>query len=183
MSVFLRNLHPTKRLAVPLGDGWARIVPPQACAAVPSAALASPRVQHALADQRLAVVTEVNANADSRNALALRTDLALAIAQAERRAFARLIAQAQERGEVEKLKRGHYWSAEQIEGLRHRIAAGATMRELATEHGLTRQAIGSLCRRYGLKAGYAPRGDRRPVLAASGCQGSVARSWPAGVAV
>ncbi len=175
--IYLRNTHPTRRTLVPIAPGWARIVLPQACATVPAAVLASRHVQQALAEQRLCVVTEVTASADARNALALRTDLALAIAQAEAREFDRLIAQqAQERGEVEAPRRHFFWSAERIEGLRQRIAAGATMRQLAAEHGVTRQAMDYLCRRHGLLPGdYKPRSpvDRK----------RRADEWPAGLIV
>lgn len=92
--VYLRNLDPTQRVAIPFARGLNRHVPPQACTVVPAAVLHSPRVSAGLAAERLAVVTEVNAGADARNAARLRRDMTMAIAAvaaAERQAFDRLL--------------------------------------------------------------------------------------------
>lgn len=157
-QVYLRNRDPTHRLAVPLGNGWARILPPQTCTSVPVAVLRSAGVAAGLAAERLAVVTEVSASSspDARAAAALRRDMAAAIARAEQAEFDKLRAGMAP-------MRGLRWRAERLERIRQSIANGASMKQIAAEHGLTRQAIDDLCRRHGLLAGQRPHSDRRPV--------------------
>jgi hypothetical protein len=116
---------------------------------------------------------------DVRHRRASRTDMARAIAAAEQREFDRLLADMP--------RRQHYWSAERIDHLRARVVAGVTMKELAGEFGLTRQAIGQVVQRHGLLNGYRLRGHRPPAMARpAGCLrpvASTATDQPAAQAV
>lgn len=58
-QVCLRNRHPMRSFAVPLGNGWARIVPPQSCTTVSLRVLHLAPVVAGLAAEQLAIVTEV----------------------------------------------------------------------------------------------------------------------------
>lgn len=158
MSVFLRNLSATRRLAVPLGDGWARILPPGATGTVPRAAMALPAVRRLL-DARLAVTIErAGWDADLRQRAAARADMAALVRKAEQASFDALLAGLAPRPK-------HLWPAERIEWLKQRLAAGSTVTRLAAELGLTRQAVDQMARRHGLlEARHAPRDDCRPVV-------------------
>ena len=80
-QVFLRNRHPTRPLAVPLGNGWSRVVPRRVL----------PPVVAGLAAEQLAVVIEVNAGTDARAFTTLRRDMVIAIARAKQRLFDKLL--------------------------------------------------------------------------------------------
>jgi hypothetical protein len=58
-QVCLRNRHPMRPFAVPLGNGWARLVPPQSCTTVSLRVLHLAPVVAGLAAEQLAIVTEV----------------------------------------------------------------------------------------------------------------------------
>ena len=143
MSVYLRNCHPKQTIRVPVRPGWCRVLKPAVTTSVPASLLHTPAVRQLLLRKLVDVVDGAAWDADVRQRRASRTDMARAIAAAEQREFDRLRVGLAP-------KRPHYWPAEQLACLRERIAAGATMKQLATEHGVTRQAMNNLCQRHGL---------------------------------
>lgn len=156
--IYLRNAHAKQTVYLPIRAGWCRVLKPSVTTCVPAALLHTPVVRHLLLRKLVDVVDGAAWDADVRQRRASRTDMARAIAAAEQREFDKL------RAGLPKQEQ-HRSSAERIERLRQRLAAGATLRELAAEHGTSRQAMDQLCRRHGLlEARHAPRGDRRPVL-------------------
>lgn len=166
MIVYLRNVHATQTVHLPIRPGWCRVLKPAVTTAVPAALLHTSEVRQLLLRRLVDLVDGAAWDADVRQRRASRTDWARAIAAAEQREFDKLRAG---------LPPGHeyYWSAEQIERIRHRIAAGATMKQLATEHGLTRQAMDQLCRRHGLLTRLAASGGG--ALARTGDQSQASR--------
>jgi hypothetical protein len=112
---------------------------------VPAALLHTAAVRQLLLRKLVDVVDGAAWDSNVRQRRASRTDMVRAIAAAEQREFDRLLADMP--------RRQHYWSAERIEHLRSRIVAGVTMRELAGEFGLSRQAIGQVVQRHGLLTG------------------------------
>jgi hypothetical protein len=163
VTVYLRNTHPKQVLYLPIRPGWCRVLKPAVTTAVPPALLHTAAVRQLLLRKLVDVVDGAAWDADVRQRRASRTDMARAIAAAERREFDRLLADMP--------RRQHYWSAERIELLRARIAFGVTMKELAGEFGLTRQAIGQVVQRHGLqhvRPGAVRRGGcLRPVASAA----------------
>jgi hypothetical protein len=154
--VYLRNRDPTRRLAVPLGNGWARmILPPQTCTSVPAAVLRSAGVAAGLAAERIVVVTEVSAstNPDARAAAALRRNMAVAIARAEQRAFDKLRQPDSLKPRRQSDGRYQRWTPERLARFTALWLAGATLDEIAAATGLGRRSV--------LATGYAQGLPRR----------------------
>jgi hypothetical protein len=150
--IYLRNIHPKQTVRLPVRPGWYRVLKPAVTTAVPAALLHTSAVRQLLLRKLVDVVDGAAWDSDVRQRRASHTDMSRAIAAAEQREFNRLLADMP--------RRQHYWSAERIEHLRARIVAGVTMRELAGEFGLSRQAIGQVAQRHSLLTGYSRRGGR-----------------------
>lgn len=86
-AVYLRNLHPTKRVMVPLGRGWVRLLYPGVTTHVPERVLHTPLVRKLLIRKMVEVVDGAAWDADVRQRNASRADMARAIAAAEQREF------------------------------------------------------------------------------------------------
>lgn len=148
--IYLRNVHPKQTVYLPIRPGWRRVLKPAVTTSVPAALLHTAAVRQLLLRRLISVVDGASWDANIRQCRASRTDWARAIAAAEQREFDRLRAGLAP-------QREHCWSAKQLERLHERIAAGATMKQLATEHSMTRQAMDQLRRCHGLLAGDRPR--------------------------
>ena len=156
--IYLRNVHPKRTVLVPLGAGWARMLRPAVTAELPERVLHNSAVRELLTRRMVELADGAAWNADTRQRRANRTDWARAIAAAEQREFDKLRV-----GLAAPRKGGHYWPAEQLEQIRQRLAAGATLTQLAGEYGLTRQALSGMCQRRGLLPGHTPLVNRRGV--------------------
>lgn len=155
-AVFLRNLSATRRLAVPLGNGWARLALPGATVAVPRAALALPAVQQLLQAQLAVPIGRAGWDAGLRQRAADRADMPALIRKAEQQRFDALLA-----GSTPPRRP----SADRVEWVRQRLAAGSTVAQLAGELGITRQGMDMLARRHGLLRGrQTARDEQRPTM-------------------
>jgi hypothetical protein len=143
VTVYPRNIHAKQLVYLPIRPGWCRVLKPAVTTAVPEALLHTAAVRQLLLRKLVDVVDGAAWDPDVRQRRASRADTARAIAAAEQREFDRLLADMP--------CRPHYWSAQRIEHLRARIVAGVTMTELAGQFGLSRQAIGQVVQRHGLK--------------------------------
>ena len=148
--IYLRNAHPKQTVYLPIRPGWRRVLKPAVTTSVPAALLHTETVRQLLLRELIVVVDGAAWDADVRQRRANRTDWARAIAAAEQREFDKL-------REGLPAARGHYWPVQQIEHVRQRLAAGATVKQLAAEHGLVPQTIRSLCQRHGLRVRHRPR--------------------------
>jgi hypothetical protein len=174
VTVYLRNCDVRRTAAVPVAPGWARLLHPGVTSAVPAQTVALPAVQRLLVEERLRVVTEVSRAPDA--AELLRRDMAAAIAGAEARELAALVArQTRQQGQPEpsrrpwtrrqrpeqRKRRDDEWPAELIVRLKARWAEGATGSEIAAELGVTPGAVIAKARRLGLTRRHRPRIDHR----------------------
>lgn len=141
-------MHAKQTVYLPICPGWHRVLKPAVTTSVPAALLHTPAVRQLLLKKLVDVVDGAAWDAEARQRQASRTDWARAIAAAEQLEFDKLLAGLAP-------QREHYWSPKRLERLRQRIDAGATMKQLAAELGLTRQAVDNLCRRHGLAAARA----------------------------
>ena len=161
--IYLRNTDARRTAAVPVAPGWTRLLHPGVTSRVPAAAIALPAVQRLLATQRLQVITEVTARPDAGEVL--RRDLAAAIAAAEARELAALVArQVRPHDKAEAPKRGYTrhqrpeqrkrrvdeWPAEWTDRLVARWVEGATGVAIAAELGVTPGAVTAKAKRLGL---------------------------------
>jgi hypothetical protein len=167
VSVYLRNLHPSKKALLPVGQGWARLVYPGVTTRLPDAVLHDPAVRSLLAQQ---VVTQVDAagwNADERQRRSDRAGMAELVHQAEQAEFDRLLRGVRLRhnyalsGKPRK-QRANEWPEERIARLRQRWAAGATLAAIAVELGVSPGAVGAQVHRWQLPPRYKPRSNDRP---------------------
>lgn len=174
MTVYLRNLDARRTAVVPVAPGRARLLLPCATSTVPAQTVALPEVRRLLADERLRVVTEVSHAPDA--AELLRRDMAAAIAAAEARELAALVArQVRQHGKVEpprrpyirrqrpgeRKRRDDEWPADLIAQLKVRWAEGATGTAIAAELGVAPGAVIAKAKRLGLAGRRRLRGDRR----------------------
>ncbi len=160
--VHVRNVHPTRRLMVPIAPGWSRLLYPAVTACLPAGVVESPAVRRMLAAQVLAVVGEAGWDADARQRQADRAGMEAAIRRAEQREFdqwrARWRARQQpprrthKSAQVNRKRRADEWPPEWTERLRRRWAEGASAEQIASEIGLTPGAVASKALREGLEA-------------------------------
>ena len=141
--IYLRNVHPKRTVLVPLGAGWARVLRPAVTAELPEQVLHTDAVRTLLL-QRMVEIADGNAwNADTRQASASRMDWSRAVAVAEQQEFDRMLADLTP-------AQDHFWSAAQLEQVRQRLDAGATVRQIAAEYRLTPQGTTQLRKRLGI---------------------------------
>lgn len=157
-SIFLRNPHAARAVRLPIRPGWYRLLKPSVTTCIPASLMHTPVIRELLLRRRIEVVDgEACRDADARQRQASRTDWMRAVALMEQRECDRLMVG------VEAPKKGHYWSVEQIERLRQRVAAGGTATQIAAEYGLSRQAIARICRLHGLVTRHSLPSDRRAI--------------------
>jgi GcrA cell cycle regulator len=174
VTVYLRNCDVRRTAAVPVAPGWARLLYPGVTSRVPAQTVALPVVQRLLAAERLRVITEVSRAPDA--AELLRRDMAAAIAAAEARELAALVArQVRQHGAAEaprrpyvrrqrpeqRKRRDDEWPAELIVWLKARWAEGATGAAIAAELGVTPGAVIAKAKRLGLAGRRRLRSDSR----------------------
>jgi hypothetical protein len=157
---FVRNAHPTKRLALPFGDdGWARLLYPGVTTSVPERALHTPLVRLLLTEKLIELTNGAAWDPDARQRRAARTDMARAIAAAEQAEFTRLMAGLQRRQGPQRPRRQprprrprkDEWSEDQVAQLRRCHAAGMTCSAIAVELGRTRGSVIGKALREGLR--------------------------------
>ena len=154
-AVYVRNLHPTQRLMVPIAPGWARLLLPSVTAAVPAQAAESPIVRRMLAAQVLAVVGEAGWNADARQRQADRFGMEELIRAAEQREFDgyRLRQRPARRTPSAPGSPGHHagrWPDEKNAQFKVRWASGVPLDTLAVEFNVSRGSIIDRAGRLGL---------------------------------
>jgi hypothetical protein len=165
--IYLRNLDARCTAVVPVAPGRVRLLHPCATSAVPAQTVALPAVQRLLADARLRVVTEVSRAPDAGELL--RRDMAAAIAAAEARELAGLVARQHGQPEPptrtwtrrqppeQRKVRADEWPPELIIRLKERWAEGATGPAIAAELGVTPGAVTAKAKRLGLAGRRNPR--------------------------
>ncbi len=162
--IYLRNCDARRTAVVPVAPGWARLLHPGVTSRVPAAVIAMPAVQRLLTTERLAVVTEVNRDPEAGELL--RRDMAAAIAAAEARALARLVAQqVRQHGALaeptkrawvrrqrpdERKRREDEWPPKRVALLRRRWAEGSPAWQIAGELGLSKGAVATKAYTLGL---------------------------------
>jgi hypothetical protein len=143
---------------LPIASGWARLLWPGVTSRVPADVLHLPSVQTLLDQQRLCVITECSRTPNARERL--QRDMLIAIAQAERQAFDRLLARQQQRYQLPAAavlggKRPHTKADD--EWLRAAWLAGTSRTAIARRLGITPQGAGLRAKPLGLP----PRSFRR----------------------
>jgi hypothetical protein len=150
----VRNAHPTKRMAIPLGGGWARLLYPGVTTAVPERALHTPLARQLLTAKLIELADGAAWDADVRQRRAARTDMARAIAAAEQAEFNRLLrgvrVSARRPASPPPVRQPRVWTTEREALLRERHASGAGVAQIAAELGLTASAVQGHARRLGL---------------------------------
>jgi hypothetical protein len=98
VSIFLRNLHPSRKALLPVGRGWARLVYPGVTTRLPDAVLHLPAVRSLLARQIVAAVDNAGWNADERQRRSELAGMAELVRLAEQAQFDRLLEGVRLRG-------------------------------------------------------------------------------------
>jgi hypothetical protein len=158
VSVFLRNRHPRRAIALP-HNGHCRLIPAGATSTLPDATLSHPVTRLLLAKQLIVIVDVVEYDADARQERAGRIDIAELARQAEQKEFDRLLAGIQRRPGPQRPQResrprkprADEWSPAQVELLKRRHAAGASWEAIAVELGRAPGAVAARARRDGLQ--------------------------------
>lgn len=120
MTVFLRNRHPRRALAIPCNGHWCRVLPAGATSTLPDATLRHPVTRLLMAKQLITVVDAAQYDADARQERAGRIDSAELARQAEQKEFDRLLAGVKRQLRVAKTGRANRASRAQMNGPRHR---------------------------------------------------------------
>jgi len=159
----VRNAHPTKRMFIPLGGGWARLLYPGVTTAVPERALHTPLARQLLTAKLIELADGAAWDADVRQRRAARTDMARAIAAAEAREFARLVGGLRGRSPWHGRKAGkprkpraNEWPAAQLALLRQRAEEGVSRVRIAAELGRTLSAVEGQAKRQGARLHRTP---------------------------
>jgi hypothetical protein len=154
----LRNLHPSKKALLPVGQGWARLVYPGVTTRLPDAVLHLPAVR-SLLTQRLVARVDAGWDADERQRRSDRAGMSELVRLAEQAQFDRLLAGArlrrsyQSRG-LPRKRRADEWPEEWTARLKERWAQGATGSMIAAELGVSPGAVGAQVARQGLARRY-----------------------------
>jgi hypothetical protein len=183
--IHVRNRHPRHAIAIPFADGSRFcLVPAGATSMLPDAALRHPAVRLLLAGQLIVVVDAAQYDADARQERAGRIDITELARQAEQAEFDRLLAgmrrpgpQRPQREPRPRKPRADEWSPAQVELLRRRHAAGASLESIAIEVGRTLGAVVGMTRREGLRR---PR-QRPPSTLPAEWTETLRRRWGEGV--
>jgi hypothetical protein len=150
--IYLRNTHPTQRLAVPVSRGLTRLLWPGVTSRVPAAVLDHSAVQALLDQQRVQVITECLHAPGARERL--RRDMQAAIAQAERAEFAKLLVRQQRQRHVPPAAviggRAPRSQADD-EWLREQWLAGTPRAVIGRHLGITGQGVGMRAKTLGLR--------------------------------
>jgi hypothetical protein len=164
VSVYLRNLHPSRKALLPAGQGWARLVYPGVTTRLPDAVLHQPAVRSLLARQIVVAVDSAGWNADERQRRSELAGMAELVRLAEQAQFDRLLEGVRLRGSyrsrgVPRKRRADEWPEERTARLKQRWE-GATGPMIAAELGVSPGAVGAKVARQGLARRY-----RRHVVA------------------
>ena len=162
--IYVRNVHPTRPVYVPIAPGWTRLLLPSVTAQLPASALTSASVQYALERQHLAIVTEISRGGGAPERW--RRDIQVAIAAAERRELAAFVAaqgdlpgrrERQSRRSSRRKRRADDWPEAWSDHLRARWAEGASTQTIAAELGVKPRGVGNKAAALGL-----PRREQLP---------------------
>jgi hypothetical protein len=166
MSVYLRNLHPTRKAWLPVEQGWSRLVYPGVTTRLPDAVLHLPAVRNLLEKQLVVAVDNAGWNADERQRRSELAGMAELVRLAEQAQFDRLLQGVRLRGSYRppsrpRKPRADEWPEAWTERLKQRWAEGATGPEIAGELGgnVTPGSVGAKIRRLGLASRYARRSN------------------------
>jgi hypothetical protein len=177
-TIFVRNLHPSRRVLVPLGDGLARVLAPAVTSAFPARVLAHPTVRTLLARQFITRIDLASWDPEERQRRALRADMQAAIARLEQ-------------AEVDKLRQGvaikprraptgrprHRWTPERIAQLKALREAKATPDEIAREMNMARESVWAVAYQLGLSR-KAPRAGAPGAALRASCDPEDTRRSP-----
>lgn len=153
--IYLRNLHPKQTVYVPVSPGWCRMLRPGVTSALPSAALHTPAARALLTRQLITVVDGAAWNAETRQARALKAEMARAIAKAEQAEFDKLrkgvVISPRRKGKGPGGK-GRYsrWIPERKARFGQLWRAGASVDVIANEVGMGRANVWATVQRFGL---------------------------------
>jgi hypothetical protein len=149
--IHVRNLHPKQVVYLPVGRGWARVVPPAVTTALPEQVLHTPAARALLTRRMIALVDGAAWDPETRQQRALRADMARAIAAAEQREFDRLRVGVQIKPRRKPADQpGNRWTPERIAAFRTLLLSDARPHEIAETMGLAVNSVHATARRLGL---------------------------------
>jgi hypothetical protein len=188
VTVFLRNRHPKRAIAIPANGHWCRFLPAGATTMLPDAALRHPVTRLLLAKQLIVIVDATQYDADARQKRAGRIDIAAFVRQAEQAEFDRLLAglrrprpQRPPSGTLQpsptRRHRAGEWSEQEIALLRQRASAGATRAQIAAELGRSPSAVEGMAGRARIRLVRTPPASAWPAAWTE----TLKRRWAEGV--